>query len=272
MAPRSVARDELAASFTDPAVADAYQYRPPYPPQVFDLLEQLISDRPRDVLDIGAGEGALARPLAARVDHVDALDISAAMLAAGARRPGGLRPNLRWIHVAAQTASLDTRYALVTAGASLHWMPWTATLQRLAQVMTGSAFLAIVDQGYRNLPWQDRLTELIARHSRSPDYDPSFRLPDELSALGLLQVAGHASCAPVLFRQPVAAYVEQFHSTSSLARRWMSAPESAAFDEAVRQVVAPHAVDGVLEMSVVAGLTWGRPGPAAGSGTEPGAP
>ena len=69
------------------------------------------------MLDIGAGEGALARPLADRVDHVDAVDISAAMVRAGRLRPGGTRPNLRWIVGAAGTAPLDGPYALVTAGA-----------------------------------------------------------------------------------------------------------------------------------------------------------
>ena len=255
------ARDELAASFSDHAVAEAYQYRPPYPPEVLDVLEQLISDHPRDVLDIGAGEGALARPLAARVDHVDAVDISAAMLAAGARRPGGRRPNLRWILGAAETADLGGPYALVTAGASLHWMRWEVTLARLARVMTGRAFLAIVDHGHHEVPWHEGLAEVVARHSRSPDYDPSFYLPDELAARGFLEIAGRASTPRVLFRQPVAHYVEQFHSTSALARRWMPPEESDAFDQAVRQVVEPHAVDGILEMTVAADLAWGYPTP-----------
>src|SRR6201997_46993 len=56
----------LAAAFGHPGVARAYRHRPPYPDEVFDLLEGLITDRPRTVLDIGAGEGALARPLARR--------------------------------------------------------------------------------------------------------------------------------------------------------------------------------------------------------------
>jgi 2-polyprenyl-3-methyl-5-hydroxy-6-metoxy-1,4-benzoquinol methylase len=99
------ARDELAATFQDPAVVDAYQYRAAYPPQTFDILERLITDTPRTVLDIGAGEGSLARPLAARVDRVDAVDVSEVMLAAGARQPGGQRPNLRWIRGAAQRVS-----------------------------------------------------------------------------------------------------------------------------------------------------------------------
>ena len=84
--------EKAAAVFGQPGVADAYQHRPPYPDEVFDLLERLIADLPRTVLDIGAGEGALARPLASRVDHVDAVDASAAMSrrdAAGPEAGGG---------------------------------------------------------------------------------------------------------------------------------------------------------------------------------------
>jgi ubiquinone/menaquinone biosynthesis C-methylase UbiE len=252
-------RDQLAAAFGHPGVADAYQHRPPYPPEVFDILERIIAGRPRRVLDLGAGEGALARPLAGRVDRVDALDISAAMVEAGRGRPGGGRPNLRWIVGAAQTAELGGPYALVTAGASLHWMPWAPTLARLAAVMTDHAVLAIVEHGPHDLPWGAELAEIITRHSRSSRYDPSFWLPDALSAAGLLEITGQATTAPVSFRQPVKSHVEQLHSTASLAREWMSAQESAAFDQAVTDIVAPYAVGGVLEMAVVAHLAWGRP-------------
>jgi SAM-dependent methyltransferase len=268
MGPSGPGRAELAASFADPAVARAYQYRPPYPPEVLDVLEQLITDRPRQVLDLGAGEGALARPLAVRVDHVDALDISPAMLAAGAARPGGRRPNLRWMLGAAESATLGGPYALVTAGASLHWMSPERTLARLADVMTEHAFLVIVEHGYAGEPWREELTEIIIRHSRNPDYQPGFSLPDDLSARGLLELAGEAAMTPVPFRQPVADYVEHFHSTASLARGLMPAAESAAFDQAVQQIVAGHAVAGWLELRVTAHLTWGRPlraGPGPGT-------
>jgi SAM-dependent methyltransferase len=226
---------------------------------VFDILERITAGRPRRVLDLGAGEGALARPLASRVDHVDALDVSAAMVETGRRRPGGGRPNLRWIVGAAETAELGGPYALVTAGASLHWMSWAPTLARVAEAMTGHAFLAIVEHGYHDLPWRAEVAEVIARHSRSPLYDPSFWLPGALSAEGLLEITGRATTAPVSFRQPVPSHVEQLHSTASLAREWMSAGESAAFDRAVADIVAPYAVGGVLEMDVVAYLAWGRP-------------
>ena len=259
MSHRPADRDQLAAVFGHPGVADAYQHRPPYPAEVFDILERIITGRPRRVLDLGAGEGALARPLAGRVDHVDALDISAAMIEAGRRRPGGGRPGLRWIVGAAQTAELGGPYALVTAGASLHWMSWAPTLARLPAAMTDHAVLAIVEHGPYDLPWRAELAEVIARHSRSPGYDPGFRLPDALAAEGLFEITGRATTAPMSFRQPVESFVEQFHSTASLAREWMSGEESAAFDQAITDIVASRAVGGVLEMDVVAHLAWGRP-------------
>jgi ubiquinone/menaquinone biosynthesis C-methylase UbiE len=251
-------REKLAAMFAHPGVADAYQYRPPYPAETFDILERVVADWPADVLDLGAGEGAIARPLAARVDHVDALDVSAAMVEAGRRRPGGRRPNLRWIVAAAETADLGGPYALVTAGAALHWMAWGPTLARVRRAMTSRAVLAIVEHGHRDLPWRADMAGVIARHSRSPGYDPSFFLADALAAGGLLEITGRATTAPITFRQPLAGYVEQFHSTASLAREWMTAEESAAFDQAVTGIVARYATDGLLGMQVVADVTWGR--------------
>src|SRR5215469_9657667 len=217
-------RAELAAVFTDAAVAAAYQCRPPYPAEVFDQLKRL--------------------------------------LAAGACRRGGDASNLRRILGAAETADLDGPYAMVTAGASLHWMAWRTTLSRLAAVMSDMAVLVIADRGYKQLAWRDQLTEIIIRHTRSPDFDPGFSLAGELSKQGLLQVTGQASWSEP-FRQSIEAYIEQFHSTSSLARKWMQEAESAAFDAAVRTIVEPYSTDGMLDMQVVAELAWGRPTVAA---------
>jgi SAM-dependent methyltransferase len=247
----------LAASFTHPGVAEAYQHRPPYPPEVFDILTRLIAGRPRRVLDLGAGEGALARPLASRADQVDALDISPAMVAAGRQRPGGTQPNLRWIIGAAETAGLGGPYGLVTAGASLHWMSWPQTLGRVRQVMASGAVLAIVDHDYTGLPWQAGLTEIVVRHSRSRDYDPDFSLVGALSEAGLLTVTGQTVTSPTTVRQPAGEYVEQFHSRSSLARELMPAQEAAEFDRSVAGLVRPYARDGMLELPVAAELSWG---------------
>jgi hypothetical protein len=46
----------------------------------------------------------------------------------------------------------------------------------------------------------------------------------------------------------------------------MPAAESAAFDQAVERMVGGHAVDGLLELTVTAHLTWGRPVRDGGGG------
>jgi SAM-dependent methyltransferase len=256
----------LAQSFTYPGVAEAYQYRPPYPDEVFDLLTSLIEDQPerqrggqpRTILDIGAGEGALARPLAERVDQVDALDPSPAMIEAGRLQPGGTAANLRWILGTAETGELGGPYALVTAGASLHWMLPGPTMERLARVMTSGAYLVAVGHGHRDVPWQAALDVVIRRHSRNQNYDDSYNSIEALVGAGTFEIVGKAKTAPVPHRQSVPHYVEYLHSTSSLARELMPEQEAAEFDRAVREVVQPYASDGMLSMTVVARLTWGR--------------
>lgn len=251
-------RLKLAAVFGHEGVAEVYQHRPPYPAEVFDLLTALISASPSTVLDLGAGDGSLARPLAGRVDQVDALDISPAMIEAGKRRPGGDRPNLRWITGSAETAPLGGPYALVTAGESLHWMDPVPTLTRIARVMTGDASLAIATRGYPELAWQAGLLEVIRRHSRSASYKPDFNLPEELANLGLYEVVGTATTAPVPVTRSIAHYIDGLHSTSSLAREHMSEPEIAEFAAAIAALTEPYATDGLLSLTVVGTVVWGR--------------
>lgn len=249
----------LAGSFLNEGVARAYQHRPPYPPALFDALEALIVDTPRHVLDLGAGDGALGRPLAARVDKVDAVEISPAMLAEGRSRPGGDHPSLTWHLSVAETFTLQGPYGLVTAGQSLHWMDWRPTLERVRGVLTRHGMLALVDQRYHGLPWGDELSEVIAKHSRKPDYDPGFVLSDELSRQGLFDMHGKLETVPVEFRQTVEEHIEQLHATASLARELMLPDEAAAFAAEVADVVKAHASDGELTMLTVATLTWGKP-------------
>ncbi|HEY2795180.1 MAG TPA: class I SAM-dependent methyltransferase [Micromonosporaceae bacterium] len=250
---------ELAGVFAHAGVAASYRHRPPYPDQVFDLLVGLMPSGPGAVLDLGAGEGALARPLSERVERVDAVELSEAMIATGQNRPGGRRSNLRWILGAAEAAAMDGPYALITAGASLHWMDWPRLMPRLRAALSPGGVLAIVEHGPRDVPWQAAVVEVIRRHSRSRDYDPAFSIVDALRERGFLEPLGQIETEPERFRQLTADYVEQFHSTSSLAREHMSPAEASEFDEAITRAVAPWVVDGALEMDVVATISWGTP-------------
>jgi len=70
-----------ADRFTDQSVVDAYPLRWPYPPETFETLVGLMPEPSGTVLDVGTGTGDIARPLATRVGRVDAVDVSAPMLA-----------------------------------------------------------------------------------------------------------------------------------------------------------------------------------------------
>jgi hypothetical protein len=134
-----------------------------------------------------------------------------------------------------------------------------AVLSRLAGTV-----VAIVNQSYHDLPWRRELVEVIVRHSRSPGYDPASSRPeslaDSLAERGLFTVAGHHVTEPMRFGQPVTDYVEQFHSTSSLARELMPHGEADAFGRAVHDIVAPYADrDGNLTLYTTASAVWGFP-------------
>ena len=110
---------EYAGQFKDDCVADAYANYPPYSSEVFEVLDSMKQDEPRIVLGIGCGTGEIARPLAAFVDRVDAVDQSAAMIRIGRCRDGGDRPNIMWVYQNDEGFSCETRYSLIVAGASL---------------------------------------------------------------------------------------------------------------------------------------------------------
>ncbi len=153
---------ENAARFQDATVVAVYPLRLPYSPEVFDVLVDLITDAPRVVLDIGTGTGDLARPLAARVDYVDAVDASAAMIAKGKTLPGGDHPQLRWIEGRIEDTPVEPPYALITAGDSLHWMDWDVVMPRFGAMSTPHGCLAIVHRTELPPPWHDGLSGLIA--------------------------------------------------------------------------------------------------------------
>ena len=252
---------EYGDQFKDRSVADAYVNYPPYAAEVFEVLECLIQDEPRIVLDVGCGTGEVARPLAAHVERVDAVDQSAAMIEIGLSREGGDLPNIRWVCRSAEDFAYDTRYSLVVAGASLHWMDWYKVLPRMAGALSDRGYLAIVGgRGMDATPWNDELSKIIPTYSTNRDYE-SYDLIDELERRSLFSVVGRKRTAPQEYRMSVDRYVEMFHARNGFSRQRMDAQSAAEFDTAVRELVAPFAVDHVLTFNVTTGITWGHPSP-----------
>lgn len=136
-------------------------------------------------------------------------------------------------------------------------------MSRLVGVLSEQGVVAVVEHGYHHLPWRDEMHDVIVRHSRNPEFDPQFSVVEELTERGLFRKIGEHRTIPESFRQSVAEYVEQFHSTATLARELMSSEEAEEFDEAVESIVRPYAArdgeDGILTVDVVASVVWGEP-------------
>jgi SAM-dependent methyltransferase len=253
---------QYASMFGDASVVDAYQYRPPYPPETFEILRSLLDADAahRTVLDAGCGPGVIARELVQAVDRVDAVDVAARMIAAGKALPGGEHPQLCWIHGAIEHVPLHPPYALIIAAASLHWMHWETVLPRFHDILTSGGYLAVVDLVSEPPPWSDALG-FIGAYSMNKDFQPYdiTTVTQEIAARGLFERRGIKTTAPVPFRQSVAEYVESFHARNGLSRDRMDAPAAYAFDQQLRELVSGHCPDGVIELQIKGRVIWGKP-------------
>jgi SAM-dependent methyltransferase len=254
----------MAAEFDHPDVVSSYRSRPQYPDQTFEILTSLITDEPRVVLDIGCGTGFLARPLAPRVDRLDAIDMSPTMIEEGKRLPGGDNPRLRWTVGRAEDAPLDPPYALVTAGDSLGWMNWELVLTRLADALTPAGLFAHVGISFLTPPGLDAfgqgLGALKERYLRTPWLPGSCgsNLIDDILRGEFFREVGRARTDVVLFRQPVDDFVQSYHGRASNYLHRIEPEDAAAFDAGLRRLVLEH-IGPEVELSVWANIVWGRP-------------
>lgn len=246
-----------AASFEDERVAKAYDYRPPYPDAVFDILTSLILDQPHRVLDIGCGTGFVARRLVEKVAHIDAVDISPVMIEQGKSLPHGDSASLSWIIGPIESVSLNPPYALITAGDSLHWMDWGVVLPRFAEMLTPNGYLAIFGVGQLATPWDDVLMPVIQQYSTAIGYQP-YDLVAELEMRGLFWTAGRQTTNPVSFTQSLNAYIESFHGRASFSRARMGDDAARAFDAEIRALVSRHSPDNITLQSMTE-VVWGKP-------------
>ncbi len=255
---------EIGAGFKDQQVVASYHHRPPYPAEAIDLLVQLASHGPRTVLDLGCGTGDLARRLAPRLDRVDAVDFSAAMISRGRELPDGDHPALRWQVGPAEEAPLAPPYALVTAGESLHWMDWDVMLPRIASVLAPGGVLALVDRRWGGPPALDEaLGPIFQEFSSVRDYRP-YDLVDELEQRALFTRTDERQCGPEAWRPTIDDYLDGRHSQRGFSRAHMA--DAAGFDRAVRDVLGRLIAGGDLtttgdrlELSAGGRVSWGTP-------------
>ncbi|HEX6514048.1 MAG TPA: class I SAM-dependent methyltransferase [Nocardioidaceae bacterium] len=221
------------------------------------MLARLAGGSEARVLDLGAGEGSVARPLTAYVGRVDAVEVSPAMVAIGRRLPRGDAPNLCWHIERAEHLTACGPFDLVVAGAAMHWFDLDAVIDRLADVTAADTPVALVDRQVSH-PGLVEVTEVIKRHSRAPEHDPGYDVTEELTTRGLWRPLGEHHTAPVDFRQSPRDYLLALRSTATLARELMDGRENDVFDDQILRIATPLAdSDGTIPFVLTSRVVWG---------------
>ncbi len=252
--------NDHASRFKNRSLAEAYELRPPYPNELYEILVGLLGGENAKVLDVGCGPGKIALALVDHVKRVDAIDFSREMIRAGKSLLNGNHPNLRWIHGRVEEAPLRPPYDMITAGSSIHWMEWNVVFPRFEEILTTGGHLVIID-GDRPVEsaWHDAELSLIRKYSTNKCYE-HIDLIQELADRGHFQPIGDKWTAPVGFSQPLADYVESFHSRESLSKEHMGEDNVRAFDAELTDILSGFADDdGAISFHIATRVTWGKP-------------
>jgi len=161
-----VSQSSRALSFG--AAADAYdRYRPSPPPEVLDWA---LPARATDVLDMGAGTGALTRRLLERgPGKVVAAEPDPRMLAVLLQRT----PDALVVGAVAEALPFAAhRFDAVVVSSAWHWMEPTRTLTEVSRVLRPGGTFAVMWSGpRRDIEWVGRLLGRGDRQ-RAPDHRP----------------------------------------------------------------------------------------------------
>lgn len=149
------------------AVAGDYaQLRPGYPP---DVVPFLLGERPRRVLDLGAGTGLLTGRLLAAGHEVVAVDPSAEMLAELAAR----LPQVATEVGGAEAVPLpDGSVDAVVAGQAAHWFDVAPTVAEMRRVLRPGGVVGLVwNSRDDRVPWVGALSDLLTEEARDHQAD-----------------------------------------------------------------------------------------------------
>jgi SAM-dependent methyltransferase len=135
-------------------MAEVYDARPPYPRELVEVLAGLVEPIGKRVLDIGAGIGHLALPLAQRGMSLTAIEPARAMLErlqASAVQQG---IELRALHASAEALPFDAPcFDLALIADALHFIDAELAAAEIRRVLVRGGALAIVTCDYGDTPF-----------------------------------------------------------------------------------------------------------------------
>lgn len=154
--------DIPGSSFKQAEVVDLYLNRPPYAPDVYERILEFSNSRDC-LVDIGCGEGKIARPMTKSFDQVTAIDPSARMIKLGKSLENGMAQNLTWIEATAEDAQLPPNADVATFASSIHWMNPKTLFPKLKTALKPNHIIAVVrgDEPFEPA-WHDDWRKFLA--------------------------------------------------------------------------------------------------------------
>lgn len=143
-------------------LAGEYVFRPPYPAALIDRLTALAEGGP--VVDLGAGIGHLAVPLAQRGLEIVAVEPARRMLDALLARAEGLP--IQGIHRAAEATALEpNRFRLALIADAVHWLDPERAGEETARILTSDGAVAVVEVHPGENAFTRGLEALLSEHN-----------------------------------------------------------------------------------------------------------
>jgi SAM-dependent methyltransferase len=146
------------------SAAEAYEHgRPGYPAEAvaWAVRGDDVGDRPRRVVDVGAGTGKFTRSLVDLADEVVAVEPDPSMR----ERLAAVLPDVRALAGTGESLPLpDASADVVTFAQAWHWVDPDAGAAEVARVLRPGGTLALVwNVRDETLPWAARLGEIVTR-------------------------------------------------------------------------------------------------------------
>jgi len=168
-------------------MADVYDARPAYPVALLDALAALAGSALARVVDVGAGIGHLALPLAARGFDVTAVEPALSMLERLRARANERGLALQALHATAEALPLaDRMYELVIIADALHFLDAERTALEVGRVLAPNGALALITCELADTPFMRGVVQSME--------EAAPRRPRDLAA-SMAQVSAVASVA-----------------------------------------------------------------------------
>jgi ubiquinone/menaquinone biosynthesis C-methylase UbiE len=244
-------------------LVEVYDARPPYPAALVDQLAALAAPPRNRLLDLGAGTGHLALPLAERGCKVTALEPAASMLARLQLQAAARGLAIATLHASAEAIPLPAASQdLVVIADALHFMDAERTGLELARVLHPGGTCALVRAALADTPYMTHVQALMqnAAPRRPRAVAGTMTQLTRLAGVTLTNEATFEDATPV---DP--ARLEQIVRSISFIGPAMSAERFAAFARELHAI--PRPALWARRFTLQWGTRRGEKGTGTGKGT-----